>query len=50
MKTPEEIQKEYYSNTSNEYDELHLTAGNDPEHDFALAFLRSCLKLIKMAI
>ncbi len=33
------IQEEYYNRTATHYDEMHLNNGNDPEHDFALAFL-----------
>jgi len=44
MNKAETIQKEYYSDTANSYDNLHLSATIDTEHDFALSFLSGIIK------
>ena len=41
----QEIQKQYYSQTAKEYDALHVNAGVDAEHNFALAFMGSIIDL-----
>lgn len=42
MKTAVEIQREYYSDTASEFDELHATGFN--QHDMALGWLSSLIR------
>ncbi|MBK6282673.1 MAG: class I SAM-dependent methyltransferase [Draconibacterium sp.] len=44
-KDAQNIQEEYYQQTAINYDSMHLIQGTDNEHDIALGFLSSFIKL-----
>jgi len=45
MLEAQKIQEEYYKKTAQNYDEMHLKAGEDEEHEFALSFFSSIIEL-----
>jgi ubiquinone/menaquinone biosynthesis C-methylase UbiE len=44
MKNAADIQKEYYAKTATHYDNMHVSAGSDGDHDLALIILSSFIK------